>query len=228
MPAELRPGAFWWRWVVANSVAELLGLGTAAAVGFLLVARLGEPHGLRHALAVDAAFIVLGAFEGLVVGVAQERVLRPQLPELRGWVRATVIGASVAWALGMAPSTIMSVATSDTSAPPPNISEPVRLLLAAALGAVAGPVLAFFQWRRLRQCVPRLAAWWLPANALAWAVGMPVVVLGAHVSAFAASTAVIVLGVALSLLAAGAVVGAIHGRVLLWLLSPRPQRGSAA
>ena len=89
------------------------------------------------------------------------------------------------------------------------------------MGAVAGPILAAFQWLRLRVVIPRRSAWWLPANAAAWAVSMPVVFAGAQLGSSLESPAVIALVVALTLAGAGAIVGAIHGRVLLWLVPAR-------
>lgn len=210
---------FWWQWVAANSIAELLGLGTVAIVGFLAAKQFGEPHGLGQSLSYAVLFVMLGAFEGLVVGLAQARVLLQRRPALQGWVGATVIGAVIAWTLGMAPSTLMSINEASTNGPPPEMSEALVLLLAAGLGFVAGPVLAFFQWRCLRRYVTRRAAWWLPANALAWMLGMPVIFMGINLSTLTSSPSLIVLGVGLSLLAVGAVVGAVHGRVLIWLLS---------
>jgi len=209
--------AFWWRWVAANSLAELLGLGTVAALGYAIVVKAGEPRGISQAFALASVFILLGALEGVVVGWAQACVLKLRLPKLRGWVRASIIGAVVAWALGMAPSTIMSLSQPAGASPPPDISEPLRLVLAAGLGLVAGPVLAFFQWRILRRHVQR-AWWWLPANAIAWAVGMPIIFLGAHMGAYATAPLLIALGAAATLAVAGAAVGAIHGGVLLLLL----------
>jgi hypothetical protein len=158
-------------------------------------------------VAFACVFILLGALEGLVVGWAQASVLEQRLPKLRVWVRASVVGAVVVWALGMAPSTIMSLSQPPGAGQPPEISEALRLLLAAGLGVVAGPVLAFFQWRSLRQHVQR-AWWWLPANAIAWAVGMPIISLGAHMGAYATAPLLIVLGVAATLAVAGAAVGA--------------------
>lgn len=210
---------FWWQWIAANSVAELLGLGGVALAGWGLLRWLGEPAGWGPSLAFAGLFALLGAFEGLLVGAMQARVLRQRLPGLTGWVLASVAGALAAWVLGMVPSTIMSAMTPAASGAPPEIGEALRLLLAAGLGMVAGPVLAFFQWRRLRLHVRRGAAWWLPANALAWASGMPVIFVGAHMGAWLHSPALVALGVSLSLLAAGAVVGAVHGLVLIWLLS---------
>ena len=220
-------GKFWRRWIAANAIAELVGLGTVATLGYVVAACLGEPHSPLSAITLAAAFVVLGAFEGLAVGVAQFWVLRAGLPNIHGWVSATVIGAVVAWAVGMAPSTVMSIFGPDSSGAPPEISEPVRLAMASALGLAAGPILAFFQWRRLRRHVAG-AAWWLPANAVAWALGMPVIFAGAHLGALTANPALIVPGVALVLLAAGAVVGALHGAALVWLISEGASRAPAA
>jgi hypothetical protein len=107
---------FWQRWVVANAVGELLGLGAVAVVGFLLFQHADEPNNAAQALAFAATFIALGAFEGLVIGFAQRQVLRVLLPSVRGWVFATVVGAMGAWAVGMVPST---VANPCTTKPPP-------------------------------------------------------------------------------------------------------------
>jgi hypothetical protein len=105
-------------------------------------------------------------------------------------------------------------AATDTPSEPPLI---LVLLLAACLGAVAGPMLAAFQWLSLRRVVPGKAWLWLPANAAAWAFGMPVIFLGAQANEFASSATTLAALVALAILIAGAVVGAVHGRVLLVL-----------
>lgn len=188
----------------------------------MIASRLGEPPGVQQALVLAFVFVLLGVFEGFVVGWAQTRVLKRRVPALTGWIRATVVGAVVAWTVGMLPNAIMSLAQQADATPTPEIGEFLRLVLAAGLGLVTGPVLAFFQWRVLRHYVQR-AGWWLPANGAAWAAGMPIVFAGAHMSAYATNPPVIALGVAATLALAGAVVGAIHGVVLLWLLSaPRP------
>ena len=114
---------FWWQWVAANGVAELVGLGITASLGFLIATRLGKPHGLPQALAFAALFVALGAVEGLVVGLAQAKVLLRRLPGLHGWVRSTVVGALAAWAVGMVPSTIMNLNASNSSGQPPEIGE---------------------------------------------------------------------------------------------------------
>jgi len=235
MPAKAWSNKFWWRWIVANSLAEFIGLGSVAAIGlgsvaaagYFVMSILGEPQGIFPALLFATIFITLGAFEGLVVGYAQTKVLQQQLPTLRGWIRATVVGAVIAWVLGMLPSTVMNLANVSETSPPPEISEWLRLLFAAGLGLITGPILAFFQWRCLRHYVRTRSRWWLPANALAWAAGMPVIFAGAHVAAISTIHLVIIFAVGLSLLLAGTIVGAIHGRILVWILNEAVQSPAA-
>lgn len=220
---EALPSAkgLWLRWVAANAIGELLGLGAVAGIGFLLFLQVAEPQSWQQATLIAAAFVGLGAFEGLVVGVAQASVIRRILPAVRGWVIATVIGATVAWAIGMLPSTIASLLSSPSAAPAPESPLWLTLLLAAGLGAIAGPVLAAFQWRCLRRALPVRAWVWLPANAAAWCVGMPVIFLGAQANEAASSPALIAFMIGLALLGAGALVGAVHGWFLLRLTGRR-------
>jgi len=215
---------FWQHWVAANALGELLGLGTVAAVGFFVFQRAGEPTNTAQALAFAAVFILFGAFEGLVIGLAQRHVLRSLLPTIRGWVLATIAGALVAWTIGMVPSTVSSLMQQgDTST---QLETPLALvlLLAAGLGAVAGPLLAAFQWLSLRKALPSKAWLWLPANALAWTLGMPVIFLAAQANELTSNATTIAALVALAILVAGAIVGAVHGRVLLGLV----QRGASS
>ena len=93
-------------------------------------------------------------------------------------------------------------------------------LLASLMGAVLGVVLAWPQGQVLQRYVNR-AHWWLPAHAIAWAGGMPIVFWVAG-SLPPNPTWQHVVGISLvGLTATGAVVGTIHGAVLLWLLPPR-------
>jgi hypothetical protein len=122
----------------------------------------------------------------------------------------------------MVPSTLLDVAQPRGAAPPPP-GELAQLFLASALGLVAGPILAAFQWRVLRHHVEH-GGWWLPANALAWALGMPILFTVAG-SVPADGGAVVFAVRALGTAAvAGAVVGAIHGAVLVRLIVRRGTR----
>jgi hypothetical protein len=211
----------WWRWVMANAIGEVIGLGAVAAVGVSLVLTLATTRGVTARLVMAGVMILAGTFEGVVIGVAQWWVLRRSLRQLnwRAWMLATVIGAFVAWTLGMIPSTLIG-ATEAAATPPPEISHALRYALAALMGAVLGPLLGLPQWWVLRRYVPQ-AAWWVLANTAAWAVGMPVVFVGASLlrpGGFSMSLVVIAIA---ALASTGAVVGAIHGTVLVWLLRSR-------
>jgi hypothetical protein len=170
--------------------------------------------------------VALGALsEGVVVGYAQWRVLRGPLPALSraSWVRATALGAGIAWVLGMLSSTVISAVTGPVDSAVGGAAAPVEPApiviypAAAALGLVLGPILASVQVVVLRRHVAN-AWWWVPANGLAWALALPLTYLGPSVMA---DLGVNVLGVGVllaSVIAAGAVVGAVHGSVLVRLL----------
>jgi hypothetical protein len=87
--------------VVANALGEVIGLGAVAGGGLSLTIYWGEATGSRAVVGIAATMIVLGAFEGVVLGVAQWLVLHGPLPTLawHAWVRATLLGAVVAWTL---------------------------------------------------------------------------------------------------------------------------------
>jgi hypothetical protein len=211
------------RWVLANSVGEALGLGITALLGVAVVSSLGQGTCVLVTLALAAFAILAGTLiEGTVVGTAQWLVLRRRLPGMRwsAWAMATGAGAFLAWILGMVPSTVLSLRAPGgqeaASAEPSGI---VFFGLAFLMGLVLGPVLGFAQWLALRRFVSR-AALWMPANTLAWALGMVVIFAGVNPATgggFGPGAALIL---ALTLTCTGAVVGATHGFALVWLLRP--------
>lgn len=215
----------WRRWVVANAWSELIGLAGSAGIVLLLFGTAEPARPAEILLAAAATIILATLLEGVVVGFAQWRVLSDALrplpggpPTARQWIGATALGACVAWVLGMLPSTIMSFQqpTAQAGFPEPGLG--LMVGLAAIMGLVLGPVLAFFQWLVLRRYLQG-AAWWMPANAMAWAFGMMAIFLGAGALSADASLWTIAGVLASACLLAGAVVGAIHGLALLWLLS---------
>ena len=89
------------------------------------------------------------------------------------------------------------------------------------MGLVLGPFLGVPQMFVLRRHAPR-AGWWVVANALAWAIGMPIVFLGAGAVPHETSAAAAIVIVGVSCLAAGVTVGAVHGLVLVRMLLGAP------
>jgi len=210
------------RWLVANGLGEMFGLGLAFTVGALVMSLLGES---QNALVILVSFLVAvasGAIEATIVGLAQWWAMHPWLPTIqrRDWWLATLFGALLAYVLGYLPTTLMSL-TEQSSPQGTPVQEPdqwVVLLLAVGLGLVGGAVLSFAQWLVLRKKVSR-ANVWIPANMLAWLVGMPLIFWGIDIAGRLESMVCVAGFVAGVLLLTGLVVGAIHGAFLLRIVS---------
>jgi hypothetical protein len=214
--------SLWLRWVFANAVGEALGLGTTVLIGAAIVSSLGEGTSALATLALAAVAVLAGTLvEGTVVGTAQWSVLRGPLPGMRWktWMVATGAGVLLAWIFGMVPSTALSLGAGSggASTAPAEPSNAVVLGLAFFMGLALGPVLGFAQWLVLRKYVSH-AALWMPANALAWAFGMVVIFAGIDLAISGGFGLLSVAILALTLACAGAVVGAIHGLALVWVL----------
>lgn len=211
---------FFLYWILANALTEAVGLGTTFALGIAISEKMER-------FASNAGFIIFGALfavvlgillEGILVGIGQSIVLRRVLPELSllAWTRNTSIGAGVAWLLGMIPSTILSLRPSsqgstDSAVEPPAI---VVYLLAVLMGLVLGPVLAFAQVWVLKRHVSK-PYFWIPANALAWSVGMLLIFVGMDFVPWKGGYVTRTLAIFLVCGIAGTVVGAIHGWFLM-------------
>lgn len=90
------------RWFVAVTSGEALGFVLLACVGALIA---DSSPGV-----IAAALLIAGAVEGSVLGWFQARVLRSRLRGFaaRDWVAATVVGAVVAWTVGLLPSSTVT------------------------------------------------------------------------------------------------------------------------
>ena len=225
LPAK--PRSLYRAWILANALAELAGLGLTLAAGFLATRWIGEPSTPAGWAVLLGAMTASGAVEGTIVGLAQWSVLRHRLEVARrAWVGATIAGALLAWMLGSLPSTLMQAGADAGQSAMAEPSLGLVLLFASGIGLVAGAVLASAQALVLRRAAYR--AWlWLPANSLAWAVGMPVIFLAIEVASRAGTLPLSVLLLAAGLAAAGAAVGAVHGLVMV-RLEPQPNQGGKA
>jgi hypothetical protein len=222
--ADTGKRTLWLRWVVANALGEIFGLGGTFAVGVLVLIRLGNQPGVLIVLITFLIAVLSGAIEATIVGLAQWWAMRPWFPAItrRDWWWATLVGALAAYVLGYLPSTIMNLgeqAAQVQPAAPAAATEPAQwivLLLAAGMGLLTGAVLSFAQWLALRKQVAR-AGWWIPANMLAWMVGMPVIFWGIDAAQKGGPTWQALLLMVGVLGLAGALVGAIHGLCLVKL-----------
>lgn len=206
----------WWQWIAANAVSETIGLGSTLLIGILLLANAEQAIGAIPAALL--AIVVGTVIEGSLVGTAQWLVLQRPLHKMRWstWALATALGACIAWTLGMIPSIFMFNGSNGGTGGPGAMSELMIYMLAAGMGLVLGPILGVPQWLALRRHVPD-AGWWVLANALAWMLGMVIIFIGTSFippSGFTWQIAMLLLFVVV----AGAVVGAVNGWFLIWLL----------
>jgi len=207
----------WSRWVLACTAAELIGMaaGSAAAIGGM--ALVGDSVGVLPALVVLGLALVGGAAEGLAVGALQFRVLRPWLPGLSRarYVGGTVLLAVVFWALGMTPSTIMTItgAAADSSATATDPSPWLIALISGAGGAIGGVAFGLVQGAALRGHVPH--PWrWIRPNAVGWALAVAVITVGASsVPSGITGIWVVAYGIGIGVVA-GACIGVVTGQAL--------------
>lgn len=208
----------WLRWTAANALSELLGLGATFATIGLLFSKIDTQRTTGILLSFAIA-VLSGAIEATIVGLAQWWAMHPWFPMIGrfAWWRATIVGALLGYVMGYLPSTLMSMGEVATQTPQTEPPQWAMLLLATALGAVAGAILSFAQWLVLRGKVKQ-AGLWIPANMLAWAFGMPLIFLGMDLAFKMTELWQTVLVIGGALLSAGIAVGAIHGRFLLILV----------
>jgi len=205
----------WLRWTIANGIGELLGLGVVFAMGFVMAPSGSELNDTPAMAGVVLIVVSLAAFEGAVVGLAQWLALRRALPglSLSAWLGDTIVGAVVAWLLGMIPGMLTDADTEAATTP----SLHLVLAAAAVIGAILGVILASAQWWVLRRYVKH-AYLWLLANALGWFLAMPLIFWLVDV-AFAEqeiSRAIVLLMLGCG--AAGLVAGGVHGLFLVRLV----------
>jgi hypothetical protein len=204
--------------VIANGLGEMVGLGLSGTLTVALV--FSNDQRLGVAPGALLTIVLCALIEGSAVGLLQHRAMQPALPNLRrnDWWLWTTLGAALAWTLGMLPSTLIGMSQEVTpGVQPAEPSQAVTLLLAAAMGLVAGPILGVGQWYALRRQVAH--AWrWIPAQSAAWALGMPLIFLMVDRIAPGAFTIADALLAAVMLFLTGAVVGAVHGLVLVRLV----------
>ena len=157
-----RPALRLRRWVGFTVLGESLGF-LIPVTAFALASALG-----LDGWAAWAMLAVFGAGEGALLGVGQAlgaRGSRAEVPIGR-WVAATAAAASVAWAIGMLPSTLadLGVDIDWTSPWTWAAAAPAALVLLSTIPLAQRPVLARAGVRR---------SWrWVPINMGAWLVGI--------------------------------------------------------
>lgn len=150
------------RWVGYVVAGE--GIGFLVPVsGFALAATLG-----LEAWAAWAVLVVAGAGEGALLGLGQSLALRGSRAEVPvgRWVAATAVAASVAWSIGMLPTTFADLGT------PLDFAAPATWAAVAVGGLVLLATIPLAQWPVLRAAGLARAWRWIPLNMAAWLAGL--------------------------------------------------------
>lgn len=189
-------------WVFACVVAETIGMATAAGAA-RTASNLADHDAPHAALLGFAVVLAAGLVEGTALGLSQSKVLSGWLAGggRACWLLVTIVLAGVGWAAGSAPQSLNPAPVAAGSEPP------LLLVIAGAtvIGLVMGALLGAAQGTVLRGRVRH--PWrWVSANALGWAVAMPVIFVGASTPSATWSTA--------GVIATGAVTGALAGAAL--------------
>jgi hypothetical protein len=143
------------RWVFIVGLGEVLGFAFPATVG---VVTADSPLAFP-------ALLAAGFVEGVVLGAAQYRAMRADLPTLRAgvWMLLTGAAAVLAYACGLLPS---SSSSSWTTWPLPLQFTALAVLAVILLGSIGGA-----QWFELRHHL-RGAGWWILGTTAGWLVGL--------------------------------------------------------
>jgi hypothetical protein len=196
----------WRRWLIATTLGELAGFSVPATVGAVAYAS-DAPSALLF-----LALVVAGAGEGALLAFAQAHVLRRELAgfDRRAWMITTALAAALAWSLGLLPSSLGERLD--------KISLVVLIPAGLVLGGTLLLSLGVAQWWVLRRYV-QPAALWIPANVIAWLVGLgfSVTLMSVLLTEETTTPAAIAIGLGAGFLM-GITVAAITGRFLVRIL----------
>ncbi|MGB6297015.1 MAG: hypothetical protein WBF90_12645 [Rivularia sp. (in: cyanobacteria)] len=197
----------WERWVIASTIAQIIGWFIAAYLTQAI-----DKFGIEN---IYQILLLLGTLEGLLLGFAQWLVLRRHIRYAGYWILFTTAGVLISWFMGLTVSAVIGLFYAA------NLHQKITTLIeeVALLGAAVGTVIGYAQWLILKT-VSKQAIWWVFANALAWTLGVVVAFIGAgietpffniHASLIAIATGGLM----------GIVISSITGIFLVWLLKPR-------
>ncbi len=194
---------FWLQWVLASTVGCFLGFLIVFILDMLTIL-IVEDVIESGVLVVLLSSSMLGAALGSVVSGMQWLVMRRHVSRAGRWVLASTAGFAVAVGGGYGTAVVAfgySV----------GVGEAFVRVGGTVVVALGGVVTGILQWLVLRAQVSR-AGWWVLASTVGWGLSMAVMVaLGPYLAIFGG-------------LVGGAVLGAITGGALVWLLrQPVPE-----
>lgn len=198
----------WERWVLASTIAQILG--------WIVIAYFSQATNEFNNENTYKVLLLVGTVEGFLLGFAQWLVLRSYIRRASFWIFFTLVGALLSWFMGLTVSVVIGLFYLA------NLHQTITTLVKeiALLGAAIGTVIGYAQWLILK-IANKKAIWWVSANALAWSLGLVVAFLGAGInksSGFKIHPTLVTVATGAVM---GIVISSITGLVLVWLLQPR-------
>ncbi len=193
---KVKPSLDEWIFLIVWVLISTMGMFLGFCVGFVLAHVPGDL--IAGALGDCLAYGVLVVVSGFGVSVLQWLILREYVSRAGWWVLAGTAGLAVAWGCGCGVA-VMALGYSE------NLESFAARLGWTVVAALGGAVAGILQWLVLRGQVSR-AGWWVLASTVGW--GLSNAVAGEFSRP----------------LVGGAVLGAVTGGALVWLLrQPVPE-----
>ena len=198
----------WERWVLASTIAQILG--------WIVIAYFSQAIDEFSNENTYQVLLLIGTVEGFLLGFAQWLVLRRYIRHASFWIFLTILGALLSWFMGLTVSVVIGLFYAA------NLHQTITTLVKeiALLGAAIGTVIGYAQWLILK-IANKKAIWWVGANAFAWSLGLVVAFIGAGINKSSEFSIHPPLVTAATGAAMGIVISSITGIVLVWLLQPR-------
>jgi len=207
------------RWTGLCAVAELLGIASAAVWYGAMNVWVGEPKEIALRIGAWLMMSLAAVPEGFVLGGLQSVGLRWFFNGVSTarWVFTTICVGFLGWGIGTFIPLFIVDETAMTNGDEPGLA--VTAFFAAIFGILVGLLFGGVQSSALPAEAIRKFPW-VVGNAAGWALGLPLIYIGAQIAADQAGWAARIILWACGGVGAGATVGIFTGFALFWM-TPR-------
>jgi hypothetical protein len=207
----------WEIWTLVTILAELIGIFLIAGLS-LNLSFVG--NSLVGSAPANLVLIAMGVAFGVFLGFAQWLIIRRYLHHSVRWIVVTALGTTISWGVGI-PIVLLLLFIYGSELGNIDISALLKGIL--LLGAGIGLVVGYLQWLVLKNRTRDRSGAWILANVIAWGLGL----VAAFFSRFVVLAENSWMAMVVPPTILGAIVGAITGSMLVWLLRPHSiKRGS--
>jgi len=171
------------RWIALCAVAELLGIGAAAAWYGAMNVIVGEPEAIAARLGAWLLMALAAIPEGVILGGLQVLGLRWFFARVSAarWILATTALGFLGWGIGaFIPLFVVGEPATGGEFAEPGLA--TTAAFAAVFGVAVGALFGLAQSTALPRAARRRWSWVL-ANAAGWMLGLPAIYVAAQVAA---------------------------------------------